>query len=167
MKKTKYLSFGWDPGANGGLACAHINEDKQITFIDVIRFSKSTDQDILLFMAKNLEHVDSAFQAFGVLERVNAMPGQGVSSTFKFGVAYGKAIMAFTSQAIPFILVPPASWQRELGMTKKGASKTEHKRLLKQKAEQMFPASMLADKIVNENADAILLAAIAHQRMRF
>lgn len=46
-----------------------------------------------------------------ILEQVHAMPGQGVSSMFNFGVGYGRLQGFLTGRGIAFQLVPPQTWQ--------------------------------------------------------
>lgn len=156
-----FQCYGWDPGANGALCCISIDDRNLIADVDNIRFSKSSDSDVLEFIARNKAKLKDPINCFAYIERVNAMPGQGVSSTFKFGTAYGKALMAMLASGINFELVSPSQWQKDFGLTKKGQSKTEHKNALKQYAERQFAA--FNQKIVLENADAFLLALYCKQ----
>ena len=76
----------------------------------------------------------------GVVEAVHAFPGQGVSSTFKFGKNYGELRMALIAAEIPFNEVTPRSWQKFYGMKKdKEESKPQWKVRLRQRAEQLYP----------------------------
>ena len=47
-----------------------------------------------------------------IVERVASMPGQGVSSTFKFGAAYGCLLGVLGALQIRTILVAPAVWKK-------------------------------------------------------
>jgi crossover junction endodeoxyribonuclease RuvC len=51
-----------------------------------------------------------------VVEQVGAMPGQGVSSMFAFGEAFGLAKGVLAGLGIPVQSVPPARWKRALGL---------------------------------------------------
>ena len=51
-----------------------------------------------------------------VVEQVGAMPGQGVSSMFAFGEAFGLAKGVLAGLGIPVQSVPPARWKRSLGL---------------------------------------------------
>ena len=53
--------------------------------------------------------IDCAF-----LEKVHAMPGQGVSSMFKFGRVFGAIEALLVSNCIPYELIPPQRWTREI-----------------------------------------------------
>lgn len=95
------------------------------------------------------------------LEKVGAMPGQGVASTFKFGEGYGQLQMALTAAGIPFFDVTPQRWQKALGLlSRKGESKTEHKNRMKGAAQQYFPGV----KVTLKNADSILIAFYGFQQ---
>jgi len=51
-----------------------------------------------------------------VLERVSAMPGQGVSSMFRFGEGYGVVQGVLAALGIPVIAGSPAVWKRASGL---------------------------------------------------
>jgi hypothetical protein len=50
--------------------------------------------------------------AVAIVERVGAMPGQGVSSTFKFGASYGAVRGVLAALQIQTHVVSPAVWKR-------------------------------------------------------
>ena len=50
------------------------------------------------------------------VEKVGAMPGQGVTSMFNFGKSAGYIEGVLTAIGIPYQLVPPAKWKREFGL---------------------------------------------------
>ena len=47
-----------------------------------------------------------------ILEKVHAMPKQGVSSTFKFGMGFGLVIGVCEALGIPYRLVTPQAWKK-------------------------------------------------------
>lgn len=51
------------------------------------------------------------------LERVGAMPGQGVTSMFKFGENFGFIQGLLTAYGIPYELVTPQKWKKEFQVT--------------------------------------------------
>ena len=73
--------IGVDPGGSG--AAVIINREGQI--LDEIRFTAATPHDIADWFREWTEDED----AQAILEKVHAMPKQGVSSTFKFGQSFG------------------------------------------------------------------------------
>lgn len=59
-------------------------------------------------------HDLAAYECPVVLERVHSMPGQGVSSTFKFGMGYGCLLQLLASHKITHSLVLPSRWTKEM-----------------------------------------------------
>ena len=141
------IFVGVDPGQSGGIVA--LEDDKTIA-----QKMPSTPRDILDL----LEFVSADnVECYAVLEFVRSRPGQGVSSTFKFGVNYGELRMALTATKIPFKEETPQKWQRAFGLpTLKqcGGSKTVKKNKHKEHAQQLFPGL----KITHHIADALLLA---------
>jgi crossover junction endodeoxyribonuclease RuvC len=91
-----------------------------------------------------------------VVERVNAMPGQGVTSVFSFGFSAGSAQQAVASAGLPLTLVHPATWKAQYGL--RGGR--ENKDASRAKASQLLPtfANMWARKKDDGRAEAVLLA---------
>lgn len=88
-----------------------------------------------------------------VLERVHAMPKQGVSSTFKFGMSFGEVRGVIGALAIPLYLVTPTKWKKHYHLS----SDKEESRAL---AIRLFPnnADRLQRKKDDGRAEAALLA---------
>ena len=55
-----------------------------------------------------------------VLERVGAMPGQGVTSMFNFGMVYGAIQQALAGNGLPYSFVSPRKWQSGVGLPIEG-----------------------------------------------
>lgn len=142
--------LGIDPGMNGGSTLLDVNGDLVYT----LRQSKTTFSE----QCENLP--GSNDKTVAVIERVSAMPGNGVSSMFKFGMAYGISQGILISQKIPYQLITPVMWQREF-IPKHKETKTERKRRLKEAAHQLFPDDVKA--ITLENADSVLIAAYCYR----
>jgi len=87
----------------------------------------------------------------GVIESVHSMPGQGVSSSFKFGIAFGMAIAIMERINCPWMLVTPQKWKKEMGLT---ADKNESLAM----ARELWPNAPLARKMDNGRAEALLMA---------
>ena len=68
-----------------------------------------------------------------VIERVGAMPGQGVSSMFAFGYSAGILEGAAAMAGLPVVFVQPAVWKRALKVTK-------DKGVCRQMAQRLWPA---------------------------
>jgi len=52
-----------------------------------------------------------------IVERVSARPGQGVSSTFKFGASYGAVIAILAALQVRTVLVPPGVWKKHFRLS--------------------------------------------------
>lgn len=145
------IFLGVDPGCDG--AATVINQSGAV--MAVLAFGSSTESDI----ARSVMDFASWGNIFGVLEQVHSMPGQGVSSTFKFGKAYGFIRGVLIAVGIPFEDVTPQTWQRELKCLTGG-----DKNISKGKAQQLFPGV----KVTNKTADSVCIAEYAkrlyHQR---
>lgn len=86
------------------------------------------------------------------IERQQAMPKQGVSSTFKLGYAYGQIVSTCALSRSPFTLVTPVSWKRAMNLPK---DKDAARRL----AQQWYPdlADRLKRKKDEHRAEALLI----------
>ena len=86
-----------------------------------------------------------------VVEAVHAMPKQGVSSTFKFGMAYGASIALAQRFNVMVNGVAPRVWKKCLKLD----SDKDTSLLL---ARELWPNAPLARKKDNGRAEALLLA---------
>lgn len=98
------IYIGIDPGKNGGIA--FINEFGEI--IQLLPFS----EDSLIQLIKNCSSDMKC-----TLEHVHAMPKQGVSSTFNFGMNFGFIQGVLKAYGIPYELVTPQKWKKEFSCT--------------------------------------------------
>lgn len=142
------LYIGIDPGKKGALA---IIDGENVS---VIPF----DEDAYI---QEL-HIASKLPCVCCLERVGAMPGQGVTSMFSFGDNFGFLRGVLMSYRIPFELVTPQKWKKEFSVSGKNESVAICKRL--------FPGvSLLAtEKCRKDNdgmAEALLMAEYARRRL--
>ena len=89
-----------------------------------------------------------------VVEHVNAMPGQGVTSMFNFGQSFGVIKGICSALKIPIYFVRPTKWKKHFNLikTNKDASRT--------KVIEVYPeiSSQLSRKKDSNKADAILIA---------
>lgn len=98
--------IGIDPGQTGGLAI--VGDDMSASAIPMPTIA--TAYDVKAIHAWMIDQVLVADLI--VIEKVGAMPKQGLSSTFKFGMGYGmlQGIAACMPQAC--VLVVPPVWKR-------------------------------------------------------
>ena len=131
--------IGIDPGINGGISW--IVDGDMMT-------SKMPDSEkgVIDLLFEIRECCDSCVAR---LEQVHSMPGQGVSSSFKFGMGFGGLKMALAAWEIPYELVPPQKWQKHLGCLTGG-----NKNITKAFAQALFPTIRVTHAI----ADSMLIA---------
>jgi len=145
------IFIGIDPGVTGALAA--IDDQSQLILcadLPVIRSGKLTwiDADeltTLLMTARN------GRPARIIVERAQPMPGQGISSTFGYGVVLGSILAACQRIAIPLDLVPAAVWKRAMALDSQKAGSLDKARLL-------FPTAELDRKKDHNRAEALLIA---------
>ena len=98
--------------------------------------------------------------AMCIIEKVHAMPGQGVVSTWKFSENYTTWRMGMICLAIPFIEVTPQRWMKALGNLPK--EKSERKNEIKSQMQKRYPGI----KVTLANADALAMLTVFDQVWR-
>lgn len=97
------------------------------------------------------------------LERVNAMPKQGVVSMFNFGKNFGFIQGLLTAYFIPYELVTPQKWKKEFQITgDKNSSIAVCKRLF---PDVDLRRTERCRKDDDGNAEALLLAEFARRKL--
>lgn len=133
--------LGIDPGWGGGAA---LIGDGNIIY-EAVSFATLTEVEIVQAVSR------LAFGAhIAYIEKVGAMPKQGVVSMFKFGHAYGLARGVLIEKGIGIIEISPLKWQTTLNCRTGG-----DKKVTKQKAQIIF-GSQIA--VTHGIADALLIA---------
>lgn len=133
--------IGIDPGQSGGIAI--IAEGLAPWAVNM----PETERDIWDTIRALKSWSDR--EAVACIERVHAMPKQGVTSTFTFGRGYGALRMALIASEIPFRDVTPQAWQKELKCLTGG-----DKNISKAMAQQLYPSL----RVTHKTADALLIA---------
>ena len=126
--------LGIDPGINGALALLDLTHGL-IEVVDmpsvVVRVGKASKtriapQALALYVAAHKP-------SHAYVEAVHAMPGQGVSSMFTFGQAFGQIEGVLAALGVPVTYVTPTAWKRAMQVTgDKGSSRA--------RAMQLWPA---------------------------
>lgn len=144
---------GIDPGINGAIAFYVSTAPAMIAAEDLPVVDGMTDA------ASLARTIEAMRPDLAVIERVGAMPKQGVSSTFRFGQAYGIAIGVVAALGVPVLLVPPAKWKRHFGLS---SDKEESRG----RALQRWPAraELFKRKKDHGRAEAALLAAYGAEK---
>lgn len=152
------VTIGIDPGLTGAVA--------RIGFVDIelsgpgyrvwdTPTAKDGKHTVLLprEMRKILLDAISGYEHIIFIERVHAMPRQGVASSFNFGMGYGMWIGLINGLGLRLETVTPNAWKKLMmaGMPKeKDASRI--------RAQELFPEAELHLKKHGGRADALLIA---------
>ncbi len=153
--------IGIDPGLSGAIA---ILENKQvITLIDMPVMAEGKKNKRQLNSAQLVsiirENIKNNEEVVVVVEQVNAMPGQGVTSMFNFGQTFGAIKGVCAALDLPIFFVRPSRWKKyfELINSSKDSSRT--------KAIEMYPSisSHLSKKKDVNKSDAILIARFYYE----
>ena len=150
------IIFGIDPGISGAIS---ILENKKIieifdmpTMIDGKKNKKQVNGAQVANIIKN--KLGDNKETIIVVEHVNAMPGQGVTSMFNFGQSFGVIKGICSALSLPIYFVRPTKWKKYFNLikTNKDASRT--------KVIQVYPqiSNQLSRKKDSNKADAILIA---------
>ena len=148
--------IGIDPGLSGGIAVLENNKVLNIFDMPVMSEGKKNKRQLNSAQLVSLirENINSNEDITVVVEQVNAMPGQGVTSMFNFGQSFGAIKGICAALGLPIFFVRPAKWKKhfELINSSKDASRT--------KVIEMYPsiAEKLSRKKDVNKSDAILIA---------
>jgi crossover junction endodeoxyribonuclease RuvC len=110
--------IGFDPGLKGGISA--VNEFGDILHTQSMPVTKGEKGSSIDFHAV-ATLVREWEPDFSVIEKVSAMPGQGVTSMFTFGMGFGGLQAVLCTLDSPFALVRPQVWQSAVfkGLDKK------------------------------------------------
>ncbi len=103
------IYIGIDPGKNGGIAYIQESGICQCLLKNTFAFD---EEDLISLLKKFNSAVCVAY-----VEQVHAMPKQGVSSTFNFGMNFGFIQGVLKAYGIPYELVTPQKWKKEFSCT--------------------------------------------------
>ncbi len=148
--------IGIDPGLSGAIAVMEDNKVLNLFDIPVMSEGKKNKRQLnsALLVSLLKENIVSHEEVAVVVEQVNAMPGQGVTSMFNFGQTFGAIKGVCAALDLPIFFVRPSKWKKhfELINSSKDSSRT--------KAIEMYPklSNQLTKKKDVNKSDAILIA---------
>jgi crossover junction endodeoxyribonuclease RuvC len=157
MKPPAYL--GIDPGKTGA-ACLISVALPEPLFCDWPRSNTPQEAYAVLHRWKQDYHI-----VLAILEKVGAMPGQGVSSMFTFGHNAGLWEGLLIGLKIPYQRLMPAAWRKGLIVGARGSG-GDPKAQARQAARALFPGAELTGPrgaFLHGRADALLMAERARR----
>lgn len=145
------LSIGIDPGKSGGIAL--VSEDRVETF-------PHSDEVLIACLRKARDWGEKVRVC---VEKVGAMPGQGVVSMFNFGKSLGFIEGVLQAYEISYQLVTPQAWKKEFSLTGDKSNSIDVCR-------KLFPninllATPRCRKPHDGMAEALLMAEYARRRL--
>ena len=148
--------IGIDPGASGAIALlvqGVLIAVHDMPTVTVERNKSQKRQVCPAGLSILIESLTGPYVTKAIVEKVGAMPGQGVSSMFSFGRSVGIIEGVLAAKQIPVSFVTPQAWQKLSGASKgKDGSR--------QRVMELFPreAHLFARVKDDGRADAVLIA---------
>ena len=140
--------LGIDPGLSGGWAIIDSMGGK---WLDGGRMPLREHRGKQIIDGYQLGEVCS-MASHAVIEQVSAMPRQGVTSSFRFGMSYGAALALVMQENLPFETVTPSVWKKAFGLS-------SSKRASLDAAKSYWPSMCKWDVLANDGiAEAALIA---------
>ena len=145
------IYIGIDPGKKGGFGAI---EEVGIQV-------KPWDNALFIEYCRDIYRAGT--KAVACVEKVGAMPGQGVTSMFNFGKSAGFIEGVLQAYGIPYQLITPQKWKKEFSL---GHSKEDSITVCK----RLFPSVKLlpTDRCKKESdgmAEALLMAEYARRKL--
>ena len=150
------IIFGIDPGISGAISVLENKKVLEIYDMPTMIDGKKNKKQVNGAQVTNIikERLNDKKEVVIVVEHVNAMPGQGVTSMFNFGQSFGVLKGVCAALRLPIYFVRPVKWKKYFNLikTNKDASRT--------KVIEIYPniSSRLSRKKDSNKADAILIA---------
>jgi crossover junction endodeoxyribonuclease RuvC len=148
------LNIGIDPGLSGALAILSSDGTPELLAdLPIVR-----DRSLAWIDGSELQSLIvgalGGRGAAAMVERVSSMPGQGIASSFQFGIGFGSILGVLQALHIRIEFVTAVVWKRSYGL-----SKDKHASL--HKARLMFPTAELHLAKHEGRAEALLIAHYA------
>jgi len=158
---------GVDVGINGAVAWQDWDDDHCTNFgvfdVPTIKVGKRNEINVTALF----EVLDTIFWSVRLVavEKVSAMPKQGVASTFRFGDSFGVVRAAVASYRVPMIYPRPQEWKKAM---LRGVGAKNDKDASRLRAIERLPmaAPDLSRKKDHNRGEALLIAEFARMCAR-
>jgi crossover junction endodeoxyribonuclease RuvC len=146
-----HLTLGADPGITGAFAVLDNNRELlSVEDLPTIADGALKWIDASALLPRLLELKDGR-SMHAIVERQQAMPGQGRSTAVVIGLALGSLLAILQAAGCSIEFTTAAKWKGALGLSQDKAASLNRARLL-------FPAASLDRQRDHNRAEAILLA---------
>ena len=148
------ITIGIDPGLSGAIGV--LRDGAYVAVLDMPTVAKGSgsvknEVDPAGLATLLRQHAPAQEAVAVVLERVNAMPGQGSSSIFSLGDSFGCARAVVAACRFELTYVTPVKWKKHFALT-------SDKELGRALAVRLFPDAPLNLKKHADRAEALLMA---------
>ena len=121
--------IGIDPGLSGAIAILEDNKVLSIFDMPVMAEGKKNKRQLNSAQLVDIikENIKINDDIAVVVEQVNAMPGQGVTSMFNFGQTFGAIKGVCAALKLPIFFVRPSKWKKHFDLlnSSKDSSRTK------------------------------------------
>ena len=151
--------IGIDPGISGAIAVFEDGKLDCVVDMPTLKIASGKTMKshisaiVLCGILETYTHFVKDAQTHIVIEKVGAMPGQGVTSTFNFGRAAGIIEGVVAALQRPYTYVTPSTWTKAVG-------RAAGKDASRMRAMELFPSKADLFKRAKDDgrADAALIA---------
>ena len=173
--EQRRIIIGVDPGLNGAIGTIYVSGNiissyavHDMPTMEVEKSNHKIKNMIDLETLNSLicqicdENIDKEIVAW--VERISAMPGQGVTSMFSMGRGLGNIEMVLTCYEIPINWVTPQKWKKEVIF---GAG--SDKLISVDKAKELFPTCEFETKRgrkLDGRAESLLIAEYGRRQSK-
>ena len=146
--------LGIDVGLNGAIALIADGQLLQVHDMPTVTLERNNKTKRMVNAQALSLIIRGAKADAAYLERLNAMPGQGVTSMFSMGQSLGVVLGILAACEVPTTTIPPRTWQKALDVPQ-GKDGSRYR------AAQLFPehADMFSRVKDDGRSDAVLIAA--------
>ena len=146
--------LGIDVGLNGAIALVEDGQLLEVHDMPTVSLERNNKTKRMVNAQALALIIRRAKADAAYLERLNAMPGQGVTSMFSMGQSLGVVLGVLAACEVPTTTIPPRTWQKALDVPQ-GKDGSRYR------AAQLFPESAEMFKRVKDDgrSDATLIAA--------
>lgn len=146
-------TLGIDVGLNGAIALIEDGKLLQVHDMPTLSLERNNKTKRMVNAHTLYTIIRDAKADAAYLERLNAMPGQGVTSMFSMGQSLGVVLGVLAACEVPTTTIPPRTWQKALDVPQ-GKDGSRYR------AAQLFPDAVEMFKRVKDDgrSDAALIA---------
>jgi len=147
--------IGIDPGISGAISVFRDGKLESVVDMPTVEIAsgKTIKRHISAATLRNILELDMYQFSHVVIEKVGAMPGQGVTSMFNFGRSAGIIEGVVAALRMPHTYVTPQTWTKAVG-------RAAGKDASRMRAMELFPSKADLFKRAKDDgrADAALIA---------